>query len=120
MKGTTFTSYIRQGLHPALMSDECGGEPMQPRPVDSIASAWNEIEHGGTAPTGETVTFDVALRMWTLWAAQCTLQNFDRGSIAVGKLGDFAVLSGDSRQLRSSGLFDLSVPRRFERKIVYG
>ena len=77
-KGATFASHIRQCLHPVLMSDECGREPMQPRPVDGIASAWSEIEHGATAPTGETVTFDVTLRMWTLWAAQCTLQNSDR------------------------------------------
>jgi predicted amidohydrolase YtcJ len=45
--------------------------------------------------------------MFTLWAAQSTHQDHDRGSIAVGKLGDPAVLSADPRTLSGPKLYDL-------------
>jgi len=49
------------------------------------------------------------LRMWTVWAAKAGFEERDKGSIAVGKLGDFAVLSGDPHRLPAGALFDLKV-----------
>jgi predicted amidohydrolase YtcJ len=107
--GAPYRSYISNGVHPILMSDKCGGGTRMPRPLFSIAAACNDVDHRGTTPVGETVAFDDALRMWTIWAAESTHQEHDRGSITRGKLGDFALLSADPRRLDASELFGLKV-----------
>ena len=49
------------------------------------------------APPGESVTLDQALRMWTLWPARNNSEEHEKGSVEVGKFGDFVVLSADPR-----------------------
>ncbi|WP_395670720.1 amidohydrolase [Phenylobacterium sp.] len=104
-----YRSYIADGIHPILVSDKCSGAPSNPKPLMSIAAACNGYEAGGMTDASETVGFDDALRMWTLWAAESTHQEHDRGSITVGKLGDFALLSGDPRRMQPAEYFDLKV-----------
>ncbi len=119
--GATYRSWVKECIHPILMSDKCGGEPVQPRPLFSIAAACNTMDKRGSAPAGETVDFDDALRMWTLWAAESTHQEEDRGTISVGKLGDFAVLSGNPRHPDPQSLFELKVEATIlGGKVVYG
>jgi predicted amidohydrolase YtcJ len=47
--------------------------------------------------------------MWTIWAASAQFEEAEKGSISVGKLGDFAVLNKDPRKLKGGALFDLMV-----------
>ncbi len=62
-------------------------------PMQGIAN----VIAGGTAAPDEAVSLDQALRMWTLWPAMLNGEGRDKGSIAPGKFGDFAVLSADPR-----------------------
>jgi predicted amidohydrolase YtcJ len=64
-------------------------------PLRGVANMIADEESGGATPVGEAVTFDQALRMWTLWPARNNSEDRDKGSIEPGKLGDFAVLSSD-------------------------
>jgi hypothetical protein len=66
-------------------------------PMQGIANMTTEESQGGAAPPGESVTFEDALRMWTLWPARNNSEDHEKGSIEVGKFGDFAVLSADPR-----------------------
>ena len=65
--------------------------------------------HGGVLPQGDALTFDEALKTWTLWAARSIFEEQDKGSVAVGKLADFAVLSADPRERSGEDLFDIAV-----------
>ncbi len=66
-------------------------------------------EDGGGTPPGEELGFEDALRMHTIWAARAGFEEREKGSIAVGKLGDFAVLSADPTQLQGAEMFDVGV-----------
>ena len=78
-------------------------------PLRKIAYAVATAGEGGGAPRGEELTFEEALRMYTLAAARGSLEEQDKGSIATGKLGDFAVLSADPRGRPMEELFELRV-----------
>jgi predicted amidohydrolase YtcJ len=47
--------------------------------------------------------------MHTIWAAVGGFEEQDKGSIAVGKLGDFAVLSDDPRGRPGKDVFGIGV-----------
>jgi len=66
-------------------------------PMQGIANMIGEQQAGGMAPPGESVTLDQALRMWTLWPARNNSEEHEKGSVEVGKFGDFVVLSADPR-----------------------
>lgn len=66
-------------------------------PMRGIANMMTPIGSGGAIPVGETVTFEQGLRLWTTCAARNSFEDADKGTIEVGKLGDFAVLSDDPR-----------------------
>jgi predicted amidohydrolase YtcJ len=65
--------------------------------MQGIANMIGEQQAGGMAPPGESVTLDQALRMWTLWPARNNSEEHEKGSVEVGKFGDFVVLSADPR-----------------------
>jgi predicted amidohydrolase YtcJ len=70
----------------------------------------NTKADGGAAPSAEeALTFEEALRMHTLWAAVGGSEEQDKGSIVVGKLGDFAVLSDDPRGRAGKEVFGMEV-----------
>ena len=66
-------------------------------PMQGIANMLAEHDAGGSAPPGESITLDQALRMWTLWPARNNGEDHSTGSIVAGKFGDLAVLSTDPR-----------------------
>jgi predicted amidohydrolase YtcJ len=107
-QGRPYRTYVREGAEPICVTDATGTTPNF-NPWVSIAGIVASPEEGGSVPAEETVSFDDALRMWTLSAAKGGLEEQHKGSIAVGKLGDFAVLSGDPRTLPGEALFDLEV-----------
>jgi len=86
------------------------------RTTPGSSDAWFKIAcvaattaEGGGAPAGEALEFKDALRMFTLWNAQSGYEHRDKGSIAAGKLGDFAVLSGDPLSVPPKDLFAMKV-----------
>jgi predicted amidohydrolase YtcJ len=89
-RGPAFAALVRAGLEPIAVSDATGTTPGF-SPLDGVAALV------GMGAGKGAVSFDDALRMWTLWAARGQLEGRDKGSIEVGKLGDFAVLSADPR-----------------------
>ena len=103
-----YATLIREGLEPVAISDATGTMPTF-GPLLGIASMVAPESEGGTAPRGEAPGLEDAFRMWTSWAASGQFEEQDKGSIAVGKLGDFAVLSGDLDKQVGGALFDLRV-----------
>jgi hypothetical protein len=101
---------IEEGLEPIAVTDTTGTVPEASGPLFNIACAMTPKADGGAAPnTEETLTFEEALRMHTLWAAAGGFEDRDKGSIAVGKLGDFAVLSQDPRGRPGKEVFGIDV-----------
>jgi predicted amidohydrolase YtcJ len=101
-RGPAFAALVRAGLEPMVVSDATGTSPGF-SPLNGIAALV------GIGTGSDAVSFDDALRMWTLWAARGQLEGRDKGSIEVGKLGDFAVLSADPRGRSADQLADLRV-----------
>lgn len=106
--GSPWKTFIEEGLEPIAISDTTGTQP-EFSPLGGIASLVAEPDEGGAAPPGQSVTFDEALRMWTLWAARGSSQERDKGSIRAGKLADFVLLSADPRGSPGAALFDINV-----------
>jgi predicted amidohydrolase YtcJ len=100
---------VEEGLEPMAVSDSTGTVP-EFSPMWGIASMMAAPEDGGAVIPSQALSFDQALRTWTLWPARALHEENDKGSIAVGKMGDFAVLSADPAKSRGKGLFDISVP----------
>lgn len=105
-----FRTMIEEGLEPIAVTDTTGTVPEASGPLFNIACAMTSKADGGAAPTAEeALSFEEALRMHTLWAAQGGFEERDKGSIAVGKLGDFAVLSADPRGRPGNEAFEIEV-----------
>lgn len=70
------------------------GEPM----IEFYAAVWRKSIKGESGPgwhPEQAVSRDQALKMFTIWPAFASFQEKDKGSIEVGKLADFTVLSAD-------------------------
>jgi len=99
---------VREGLEPVAISDATGTIPVF-SPLAGVASLVAPLDAGGVLPPGETLSLEDALRTYTAWAAESLFEENDKGTIAEGKLGDFAVLSFDPKTRSSAELFDLDV-----------
>ena len=103
-----YRTLVEENVRPVAVSDATGTVPVF-SPLGAIGSLVAPPDAGGGTPPGEELSFENALRMHTIWAARAGFEEQDKGSIAVGKLGDFAVLSADPTVLPGEELFDLSV-----------
>jgi predicted amidohydrolase YtcJ len=103
-----YKTLVEEGINPIAVTDATGTIPIF-SPLFGIASMVATPQEGGSTSEGGNLTFEDALRMWTIWAAQAGMEEKDKGSITAGKLGDFAVLSADPRGRRGGELFDLKV-----------
>jgi len=106
--GRNFKTLVEEVINPIAVTDATGTIPIF-SPLFGIASVVAKPDEGGSASEGGNLSFEDALRMWTIWAARGGFEEQEKGSIAVGKLGDFAVLSADPRGRQGSELFDLKV-----------
>jgi predicted amidohydrolase YtcJ len=92
-------------------SDSTGSIPDGIPPLYNIACAvTRRTLSGAQYVPEEALDIDDALRLFTIWPALGTFEEQDKGTISVGKLGDFAVLSADPRAVAADdpdGLFDL-------------
>ena len=105
-----YRTMIERGLRPVMVTDTTGTVPGSSAPLRNMAAAMLESNRGGAAPNAsETLTFEQALRMNTEWAAYSIFEDHEKGTIAPGKLADFAVLSEDPRAVSGAELFNVGV-----------
>ena len=107
-RAARYRTLVAEGVEPVCVTDATGTTPNF-NPWVSMAGVVARPDEGGGVAPEETVPFDDALRMWTLWAAKAGFEERHKGSIAAGKLGDFAVLDSDPHRLAPGALFDLKV-----------
>jgi predicted amidohydrolase YtcJ len=89
--------------------------------MGGIAHIMTPAVEGGSAPEGESLGFEDALRTYTVFPARSAYEDRIKGSIEVGKLGDFVVLSADPRSLKGAKLWDLKVEATIlGGRVVYG
>ena len=104
-----YKTLVQENIDPVLITDTTGTTPGSSDVLFKIACAAVSVDDGGGAPKGEELGFDGALRLFTLGNARAGYEDQDKGSIAVGKLGDFAVLSGNPNTMAPKDLFNLKV-----------
>jgi len=107
--GPRYRTLVQAGLDPAVITDMTGTTPGASNILQKIAYIATSSAEGGGPSADETLTFEEALRLFTISNARIGYEDRYKGSIAPGKLGDFAVLSGDPRKLAPAKLFDLKV-----------
>ncbi|MCL2044285.1 MAG: amidohydrolase family protein [Treponema sp.] len=74
-----------------------------PHPIESIYNCCNH-------PTpSQSVTIEEALKMHTLWPAKMCFDETDRGSLTMGKIADFTVLSGNPLEMPVDELKNITV-----------
>ena len=101
---------IDQGFEIVGSSDSTGTVPDGITPLFNIASAVTRRTGSGRRyRPEEAITVEEALKLFTVWPALGTFEEADKGSLAPGKLGDFAVLSADPRAVEPDALFDVKV-----------
>jgi predicted amidohydrolase YtcJ len=104
-----YRTLVQEKIDPILITDTTGTTPGSADILFKIACAAVTVDDGGGAPKGEELGFAEALRLFTIGNAQAGYEDRDKGSITVGKLGDFAVLSGDPTSTPPKDLFNLKV-----------
>ena len=103
-------SLIDAGFEVIGSSDATGTVPDGITPLFNIACAvTRRTQRGNVFNPEEAVTIDEALRMFTIWPARWTYEDHLKGTIAPGKLADFAVLSEDPFEIDPEALFDVQV-----------
>ena len=107
---TPLRSLIDRGFEIIGASDSTGTVPDGIAPLFNIACAVSRRTiDGSLIDPQEAITAEEGLKMFTLWAAKGGNEDREKGSIEVGKLGDFAILSDDPREVPPEGLFDVKV-----------
>jgi len=99
-KADPVRTLVRAGLLTA------GGSDSTVTPLGPLIGAHSAVNH--TNP-GERVTVQEALELYTVNAARIAFQESDRGSLQVGKLGDFVVLSEDPFEVDPGHIKDIPV-----------
>ena len=83
---------------------------VKPNPLRILHATVNRrTRSGDILGPSERVDALTALKATTLWAARQHFEEADKGSIEVGKLADFALLSGDPLTVPADELMALSV-----------
>jgi predicted amidohydrolase YtcJ len=104
-----YRTLVKYGVPPVLITDTTGTTPGTSDVLHKIACLVASAQQGGGASEEETLSFLDALRLFTLSNAAIGYEAHTKGSIEVGKLGDFAVLSQDPTTTPAEKLFDLRV-----------
>jgi predicted amidohydrolase YtcJ len=86
-------SFLKSGLKPAASSD-CPVVPCNPL-AGIYAAVTRKAESGQTLSPKEAISAEEALQMYTLAGAYASFEEQRKGSIEVGKMADFVVLSAD-------------------------
>lgn len=100
-------SFLKNGLMPAAGSDS----PVVPiNPLFGICAAvTRRTESGESLLSQEQVSPAAALKMYTQAAAYASFDEKVKGSIQVGKLADFSLLSADPTQVSPEEIMEIRV-----------
>lgn len=107
--GPRYRTLVQHGFHPVGITDTTGTTPGSSNVLFKIACVATPADEGGGTSAEETLPVEDALRMFTLWNARVGDEDAEKGSIQVGKLGDFAVLSRDPTEGSPAQLFETNV-----------
>ena len=100
-------SFHENGLMPAASSDS-PVVPVDPL-VGVYAAVTRRAETGQVLSPGERISPHQALWMYTVGGAHSTFEEEAKGSIAVGKTADFAILSHDPTQVPAEEIKEIKV-----------
>jgi predicted amidohydrolase YtcJ len=102
-----YRTAIDMGIHVAGHSDSTvsAADPLL-RIQDMVT---RKGENGVGYGINQRVSVEEALKVWTLDGAYATFEEHDKGSIAPGKLADFAVLRKDPRKVPPDAIKDIIV-----------
>ncbi len=103
-----YRAMIDAGLKPVSISDSTGTVPTF-SPLAGIAGLVAKQSDGGSAPEGQAVTVEEAVRMWTLWAAESVHEDDVKGSLTPGKFGDVVILDQNIEHVSGRDLFKVGV-----------
>jgi predicted amidohydrolase YtcJ len=95
---------IRTLLRPGLLV--AGGSDSTVTPLGPLIGVHAAVNHSNPA---ERVSVQEALELYTINAARIAFQETDRGSLEVGKLGDFVVLAEDPFGIDPSRIKDIPI-----------
>jgi hypothetical protein len=102
-----YRSAIDMGIHVAGHSD---AEVSAPDPLLRIQDmVTRKGENGKGYGVNQRVSVEEAIKVWTLDGAYATFEEKSKGSIAPGKLADFAVLRKDPRKVDPDTIKDIVV-----------
>lgn len=105
-------SLLKQGVRVSYGSDAGPYGPIASLFAAVTRTGWNGVVHG----KDEGVTIQEAIRMHTLEPAYFTFDEQRQGSIDVGKVADFVVLSDDLLTIAAERIQDVKI----ERTIING
>jgi len=91
-------------MRPGLLL--AGGSDSTVTPLGPLIGVHAAVNHSNPA---ERVGVQQALELYTINAARIAFQETDRGSLEVGKLGDFVVLGGDPFEVDPGHIKDIPV-----------
>ena len=95
---------VRTLMRPGLLV--AGGSDSTVTPLGPLIGVHAAVNHTNPA---ERVSVQEGLGLYTINAARIAFQETDRGSLEVGKLGDFVVLAEDPFEVEPSDIKDIPV-----------
>jgi predicted amidohydrolase YtcJ len=96
-----FRTFLDAGV-PVTLSSDCPVERM-----DAFAAIASAVGRASWSAPGQTLRPEEAIRAYTLGSASLADRDHDVGSIEVGKLADFVVLSDDPTDLNADAIRSL-------------
>jgi predicted amidohydrolase YtcJ len=95
---------VRTLMRPGLLV--AGGSDSTVTPLGPLIGVHAAVNHSNPA---ERVTVEQGLELYTIRAAQVAFEEQDKGSLEVGKLGDFVVLAADPFKVDPGHIRDIQI-----------
>ena len=103
-----FRGILDSGVQLLCVADPAGSFPYF-SPWEGIGSLVARRGEGGVLPDDRRLSVDEALHSWTMQSAFTNHEEADKGSISVGKMADFQLVSQDPWAVEPAALFETKV-----------
>jgi predicted amidohydrolase YtcJ len=107
--GKRYRTLVGEKFPPVVITDTTGTTPGSSDVMVKIACIATSVDDRGGAGKGEALSFEDALRLFTIENSRVGYEDADKGSIETGKLGDVVLLSRDPLSGTPAQLFDTKV-----------